>query len=115
MTVPSTGRDETYGWLGQFPQLREWLAPRHVHSLKAHSFTISNRSFESTVAIKRDDISDDTLGMFKPSFSETEPLGVPPDLEDAALRVLNTKNGAGSASNPWQNTADLIVTPFVTG
>ena len=70
MTVPSTGRDETYGWLGQFPQLREWIGPRHVHNLKAHSFTIANRKFESTVAVQRDDISDDKLGIFKPSFSE---------------------------------------------
>lgn len=264
MTVPSTGRDETYGWLGQFPQLREWLGPRHVHNLKAHRFTIRNRTFESTVAVKRDKISDDKLGIFKPTFSEmghlarnhpeelvfgllasgfsntcydgqnffddehpqldtdgnevlisnmdagsetpwylldtsravkpliwqeretydfqaiTSPnapyvfindeylygirarvnaglglwqlaygsratldqasyaaararmmnfrsengrilgvrpttLVVPPNLEDAALRILNTENGAGGASNPWQNTADLIVTPFVAG
>jgi phage major head subunit gpT-like protein len=70
MTVPSSGRDETYSWLGQFPQLREWIGPRHVHSLKAHSFTIVNRRFESTVAVKRDDISDEKLGVFKPAFSE---------------------------------------------
>ncbi len=70
MTVPSTGRDETYGWLGQFPQLREWIGPRHVNNLQAHSFTIANRKFESTVSVRRDDISDDKLGIFKPSFSE---------------------------------------------
>lgn len=70
MTVPSSSRDETYGWLGQFPQLREWIGPRHVHNLMAHGFTITNRKFESTVAIRRDDPSDDKLGLFKPSFSE---------------------------------------------
>lgn len=70
MTVPSSGSEETYGWMGQFPQLREWLGQRHVHSLKAHSFTIKNRKFESTVAVKRDDISDDKPGVFKPAFSE---------------------------------------------
>ena len=25
MTVPSVSRDETYGWLGSFPAMREWL------------------------------------------------------------------------------------------
>lgn len=70
MTVPSSSRDETYGWLGQFPRLREWLGPRHVNSLKAHGFTIKNRKFEATVAIPRDDISDDRLGIYKPMFSE---------------------------------------------
>lgn len=70
MKVSSASRDETYGWLGQFPNLREWIGPRHVHSLKAHSFKIQNRKFESTVRVSRDDISDDKLGVFKPVFSE---------------------------------------------
>lgn len=70
MTVNSTGRDETYGWLGQFPQLREWIGPRHVKNLEAHSFTIVNRDFESTVSIRRNDLADDRYGVYKPSFSE---------------------------------------------
>jgi phage major head subunit gpT-like protein len=70
MTVPSASRDETYGWMGQFPSLREWIGPRHVKNLEAHSFTIQNRKFESTVEISRDDIADDRLGIFKPVFSE---------------------------------------------
>ena len=28
MTVPSASRDETYGGLGQFPSMREWVGPR---------------------------------------------------------------------------------------
>ncbi len=35
MTVPSAARDETYGWLGQFPALREWIGPRQVKNLEA--------------------------------------------------------------------------------
>lgn len=70
MTVKSQSRDETYGWLGQFPQLREWIGPRHIRSLTAHAFTIQNRSFESTVSVPREDIADDRLGVFKPAFSE---------------------------------------------
>lgn len=70
MTVPSTSRDETYGWLGQFPALREWIGPRQIKNLEAHGFTIKNRKFESTIEISRDDISDDRLGIFKPALSE---------------------------------------------
>lgn len=71
MTVPSGARDETYGWLGQFPQLREWLdGSRIVKDLQAHKFTITNRKFESTVSIKRDDFADDRLGVFKPMIQE---------------------------------------------
>lgn len=71
MTVPSSSRDEAYGWLGQMPQLREWLdGDRVVKDLSAHGFTIENKKFESTVSVKRDDISDDRLGIFTPQFSE---------------------------------------------
>ena len=69
--VPSAARDETYGWLGQFPQLREWLGgDRVIKDLQAHSFSITNRKFESTVGIKREDFEDDRLGVFKPMFAE---------------------------------------------
>ncbi len=70
MTVPSASRDETYGWLGMFPQLREWIGQRQVNSLKAHGFTITNRTFESTVSVKRNDVADDRLGVFKPFVAE---------------------------------------------
>ena len=70
MTVPFVSRDETYGWLGQFPSMREWVGPRHVKNLVANGFTIKNRKFESTLEIARDDISDDRLGIFKPMFAE---------------------------------------------
>ena len=43
MTVPSASRDETYGWLGSFPAMREWLGPRNVKNLVANGFTIQNR------------------------------------------------------------------------
>lgn len=70
MTVPSASREETYGWIGAFPQLREWIGPRHVQNLSAHGFTIVNRTFESTVSVKRTDMEDDRLGVFKPMFAE---------------------------------------------
>ena len=27
MTVASSSREETYGWMGAFPNMREWLGP----------------------------------------------------------------------------------------
>jgi len=70
MKVNSSARSETYGWLGQFPQLREWVGPRHVHNLKAHKFTILNKTFENTVSVSRNDIDDDNLGVFAPVFAQ---------------------------------------------
>lgn len=62
--------DETYGWMGQFPQLREWFGERLVKNLKAHSLKLENRKFESTVLVRREHIADDKIGVFKPVFSE---------------------------------------------
>lgn len=71
MEIPSSAREENYGWLSHFPQLREWLdGNRVVKQLSAHGFKIVNRRFESTVGISRTDFSDDRYGLFKPMFSE---------------------------------------------
>lgn len=70
MTVTSATSEETYGGMGSFPQIRKWVGPRHINSLKAHSFKIVNEPFESTVTVKRDHIEDDKIGIYKPMFGE---------------------------------------------
>ena len=68
--VPSSTKSEKYAWLGQMPNMREWIGDRVVQNISAHDYSIANRSFESTVAVPRDDIEDDTFGVFTPLFSE---------------------------------------------
>lgn len=69
-TVPSGTREERYAWLGQFPRLREWIGERIVSNLSAYEYTIKNRKFESTIEIPREDIEDDSYGIFAPLFKE---------------------------------------------
>ena len=38
---------------------------------------------------------------------------VPPALEEAAMRLVNSELGTGGESNPWKGTAKAIVTPYV--
>jgi len=68
--VPSTTASERYGWLGQFPMLREWLGDRQIANLEAHDYTLKNRKFESTVAVPKDTIEDDQYGVYSPLFDE---------------------------------------------
>lgn len=70
LTVPSSTATEKYGWLGQMPQLREWLGPRVVKNLVAHSYAIENLDFESTVSVPRNAIEDDRYGIYTPFFAE---------------------------------------------
>ncbi|MGC2424141.1 MAG: Mu-like prophage major head subunit gpT family protein [Nitrospirota bacterium] len=64
--VPSTSREEQYNWLGRVPKMREWLGERVIQNLSAYSYTIKNRDWEATVAIDRNDVEDDTVGIYTP-------------------------------------------------
>lgn len=70
MYVTSTSKSNTYGWLGKFPSLREWIGDRVINSMQAHGYTITNKTFESTVGVDRDDIEDDNVGVYSPIFEE---------------------------------------------
>jgi len=80
-TVPSTTRDNKYGWLGKLPNMREWVGPRVVHGLAEHDYAIKNKPFELTISVDRDDIRDDNLGVYEPLFVEMgESVAAHPDL-----------------------------------
>jgi len=66
MEVPSAGRSVDYKWLGAFPMMREWLSERVIKSLKAFSYEIVNKDFESTIEVDRNDILDDQIGVYTP-------------------------------------------------
>ena len=38
LEVPSTAREEKYGWLGKFPRLRKWVGDRVRHNLQLHDY-----------------------------------------------------------------------------
>lgn len=68
--VPSNTKTETYAWMGQFPRLREWIGDRQVKNIAQSSYAITNKKFESTISVKRDDIDDDQYGVYAPLFQE---------------------------------------------
>lgn len=70
MVVPSATRSNEYGWLGDMPRMREWIGDRVIQNLATKGYTIVNRTFESTIAVRRDDLDDDNLGIFAPLFGE---------------------------------------------
>lgn len=68
--VPSTTGAEEYGWLGQMPNVREWLGDRVINGIQSHGYTIKNKPFELTIAVPRDKIEDDQYGVYTPLFTE---------------------------------------------
>ncbi|WP_417345707.1 Mu-like prophage major head subunit gpT family protein [Ferrimonas sp.] len=64
--VPSNTKSNTYGWLGSMPGFREWIGDRVINSLKEHGYQITNKTWENTIGVNRDDVEDDNLGIYTP-------------------------------------------------
>lgn len=64
--MPSSGSEDDHCWLGGVPAMREWLGDRVINNPEAFSYTIKNRTFESTIAVKREDVEDDKYGIYTP-------------------------------------------------
>lgn len=87
--VSSSTASNTYGWLGQFPKLREWVGSRVVKDMAAHGYLITNKKYEGTVGVARTDIEDDNLGIYQALFDEMGyAAGVHPDELTYALLAL---------------------------
>lgn len=68
--VPSNGADEAYGMLGNVPGIREWLSDRQFKEMRAGTFTIANKHWESSLLIKKTDLADDRMGMYGPVMEQ---------------------------------------------
>lgn len=92
--VQSTGADEEYGWLGSMPGVREWLGDRTFNTLQGAKFTLSNKEWETSLAIEKKDIEDDRLNMYGPVLSQ---LGAEAALHPDELLVTTLEAGESSA------------------
>lgn len=79
-TVKSTKASETYGWLGESGEMKEWISERTPKALREHGFTIVNKDYEHTIEVDRNCIEDDQYG-------------------EVAIRVKNM----GSVAERWKD------------
>jgi phage major head subunit gpT-like protein len=68
--VPSKLKEQKYGWLGNFPGVREWIGARVLHNLEQHDYAIKEKKWELTVTVQKDDIETDNLGIYTPMFEQ---------------------------------------------
>lgn len=68
--VPSASKSNLYAFLGQFPKMREWLGDRQYKNLQAHTYSVLNKPFESTVAVPKPDVEDDQYGVYSTLMEE---------------------------------------------
>jgi phage major head subunit gpT-like protein len=63
--VTSNTTGNTYGWLGQFPKLREWAGDRVVKDISEAAYQLVNKKYEATLGVDRTHIEDDNLGQYR--------------------------------------------------
>ncbi len=68
--IPAMTKEQKYGWLGKLPNVREWIGPRAIQNLSQHDYSISEKPWELTIGVDRDDIETDNLGIYAPMFQE---------------------------------------------
>ncbi len=128
-TVPSTTKENKYGWLGNVPGMREWMGPRQVQNISEFDYSIANKSYEQTLGVSRTDIEDDNLGVYAPLFTAMgEAVAAHPDqlvwsllksgfttrcydkqyffdtshpVEDETGAIVNVSNHGGGAGTAW--------------
>ena len=69
MEVPSTTAAVNYAVLEQLPGMREWVGDRVFNNLKTSNYSLINRHWEDSIAVQRNDIADDQLGLYANRFA----------------------------------------------
>ncbi|EHS93382.1 MULTISPECIES: Mu-like prophage major head subunit gpT family protein [Klebsiella] len=63
--VPSSAASNTYGWLSDLPEIKEWIGDRQLALLSQQGYTIPNKTWENSIRVKRENIEDDQLGQYR--------------------------------------------------
>ena len=66
----SNQETETYRWLGQAPQLREWIGGRQLLPPGVNAFSITNKTWEATLPVDIEDWRFDKTGQLAVRFAE---------------------------------------------
>lgn len=62
--IPSSGSSNFYGWLKDLPGIAEWVADRQLKEMGSHGYAVENKTWESSIVIKREDVEDDNIGKY---------------------------------------------------
>lgn len=69
-TVKSNSLTENYVWLGEFPNMKEFLDEREIEELKDHGYAITNKLFEATVGVPLTHLEYDKIGLYAPAIEQ---------------------------------------------
>ncbi len=59
--IPSSSASNTYGWMKDLPEIKEWVSARQMATLDGYGYTLANKTWESSIRVKREHIEDDQI------------------------------------------------------
>ncbi len=62
--IPSSSASNTYGWMKDLPEIKEWVSARQMATLDGYGYTLANKTWESSIRVKREHIEDDQIGQY---------------------------------------------------
>ncbi|MFN3159732.1 MAG: Mu-like prophage major head subunit gpT family protein [Rubinisphaera brasiliensis] len=68
--IESDGADEKYGWVDGMPGVREWIGDRQFKELRAATYEIENKHWESSLLLSKTNLADDRVSMYPPLMQE---------------------------------------------
>jgi len=97
MEQPSTGPSEDVNFSDGPPTMEEWTDERPMSTLGVKGWNLKNKDYANGVAIDRNDLEDDRLGLYNNSIRSMARMGV---LKKVAL-LRDLINGGFSGSTYW--------------
>lgn len=62
--VPSTTAKNVYPWMSKLPAFKLWKGENETENVRSRDYTLVNQTFRMGFDISKDDIMDDTIGLF---------------------------------------------------
>lgn len=102
---------------------RVFMTDKYLYGVRVRvnaGFGLWQMAYASKALLNKANYEAARTEMQRQVFDKGRPLGikptvpvVPPELEGAAMRLLNTEHVDGGNSNEWNGTAKALVTPFL--
>lgn len=102
-SAPSNNRENVYGFLAKLPTMREWVGDRVLNNIAEHDFTVTNRDYELSIEVDRNDIEDDNFGVHTPKL---EMMGMAARKQFDYLLVSLLQGGQSALCYDGQNFFD---------
>ncbi len=68
--IKSNALSEHYVWLGNFPNMKEWIGERELKKLEDFGYSLKNKLYEATVEVPNIHLEYDKVGLYAPAIQQ---------------------------------------------